>query len=435
MRFTRFTGRNIAFGVFIAFAAPAADCSIIYLQNGPSLEELYKSAKEKAAKSKVEASGPVNALMALLDLSYKQAPEQVESAINEILKYKGAATRALIGGLSAPASTPRGSNCARALAKSTDPTLVTEIEASLPTAPPEAKARIAWVLGRHPGDKTIVMLQKLLADPESAIYSEAALSLGNLKHKESAAAIAEKLEHAPHSAAAVSLLTALADMEEAKITPSIINFMELPMAVDCLGALSNAIRALHTKELLAPALKLMMKWKATNEDNLKLIMAVAPIVTPADRDALGLLKKLLTEVSASREVQEEAAYALHFAKDPNAKNFLLQDVNDRLKENPDNDKALRRRGKIYLKLKMYREAQRDYDDIKRLAKNKSTNIDGDLWVEMARANAGNKALPSAADCLRNALSGGTRSKAFRDYEEFAEMKKQAKYVPLFENND
>lgn len=402
-----------------------------------TLEELYKLARERSDRSTSESMGPVNALISMLELPYDSAPERVESTITEILKFKDVATRALIRGLRAPASTPRGSNCARALAKSTDPALVSDLEIELNNNPPaETRARIAWVLGRHPGERTGAVLQKLLGEADSEVVSNAALAAGQLKIKELAPTVAEKLEKAPASLAR-TLLVALGDLEEPRTLPQILAFLETPVAAECVASLGTLVKSMRAHELLAPSLRALLKWKSTSEDNLKLMQAVAGIVASTDRDALLLLKKVLTEVPASREVQEEAAYALHFAKDPAAKNFLLQDINDRLKENPDGEKLIRKRARIYLKLKLYRESVRDFEDIRRLAKSKQNNItiDGDLWVDMARAYAGAKNLGSAADCLRNAIAFGMKSRVFRDHEEFTDMKKQAKYTPLFENND
>ncbi|MBI3818166.1 MAG: hypothetical protein HY286_05705 [Planctomycetes bacterium] len=403
---------------------------------GPHLEELVRISKERADRSRLESMGPVTALMALLELPYEQSPEKVESTIQEILKYKDVATRALIQGLRAPAGAPRGSNSARALAKSADPAIVSELESELANAKPETRSRIAWVLGRHPGDRTPALIQKLFMDSDTDVVGAAALAASQLKLKDFATPIAEKLEKAQPSLAK-NLLAALGELEDPKVTAQILTFLETPIAQECIGALASPVRSLHSKELLLPSLKALMKWKGSNEDNLKLVQAVGSVITANERDAMNLLKRLLSEVSASREVQEEAAYALHFAKDPTAKNFLLQDVNDRLRENPESDKLIKKRARIYLKLKLYRESVRDYEDLRRIAKNNKSNfnIDPDLWVEMARAYAGGKTYQSAADCLRNAMSTGMHAKIFRDHEEFADMRKQTKYLPLFENND
>ncbi|MFN0207141.1 MAG: HEAT repeat domain-containing protein [Planctomycetota bacterium] len=421
---------SVAIPLFCLTTIPA------FAQNGPSVEELHRIAKERAEKILKEASGPVSALMAQLEIPYDQDRSRIDTTIAEILKYKDLGVRALVQGLFAPAGAPRGENSARALARTTEAAVITEIELKVNTAPSEARRRMAWVLGRHAGERVIVILQKLLADPDMSVASSAALSLGRLKHKESAFAIAEKLDKAPGWLGR-SLLTALGDLEEPRVHPQIIAFLETPAATECVSAAAWAVKGIPARELLVPGLKLLLKWKGTPEDDLLLAQAVAAHVTVADRDALVLMRRVLTEISAPRPVQEECAYALHFAKDANAKTWLLQDVNDKLKDNPDSEKLLRERAKIYLRLKIHISAQKDYESIRRLAKNRQNNInlDGAFWIEFARSYAGTKTYQNAADCLRNAITLDTKSAAFKDYEEFAEMKKQAKFVALFENND
>lgn len=403
---------------------------------GPFIEEIYKISLARAEKSRVDTSGPLMALLAVLEVPYEQSPARIDTTITEILKFKEVATRSLLAGLRAPLGSPRAANCARALARSSDPLLFADIEGDLQTAPPEARSRIAWLLGRQPVERAAPILQKLAQETDPVVAGNAALSLGNLKHKDSARLLGDRLEKSD-AALGRNILTALGMLEDAAPVAHIQRFLNLPQGADCVGALADAVRGIRSKELLPSALKTMMKWRGTAEENLSLARAIRDNVSSSDKDAIALMKKILTEVQATREVQDEIAFGLHFAKDPGAKNFLLQDVNDRLKENPDNDKVLRRRAKIYLRLKMYTQAAKDHEDVRRLAKNKSNNIniDGEFWIEMARAHAGNKGFQSAADFIRNAMSGGMRPGAFRDYEEFTEMKKQSRFAPLFDGND
>jgi tetratricopeptide (TPR) repeat protein len=405
-------------------------------QEGPSIEDLHRVSKERAEKSRKTASGPLAQLITILEIPYDQDKARVDATINTILTFKEPAVRALVEGLSAPAGAPRGQNCARALARCKEPSVVGEIENRLANAGSETKKRMAWVLGRHAEPKSVEILTKMFGDADAAVMGEAALSLGRIKAKDAAMAIAEKLDKAP-AWLGRNLLTALGDLEDPRTHPHIAAYLDTPAATECVGAAAAALHGVKARELLVPAMKLLLKWKGSPEDNLSMAQAVAQVVTPADRDALNLMKKTLTEVSAQREVQEELAYALHFSKDSTAKNWLLADVNDRIKDNPESEKLLRRRARINLRLKIHRDAVRDYETIKRLSKNKLNNInlDGDYWIESARAYAGTKNYQSAADCLRNAMTLGLRASAFKDYEEFAEMRKQAKFLPLFENND
>ena len=266
------------------------------------------------------------------------------------------------------------------------------------------------------------------------MVGQAALALSQLKAKDTAPAIAEKLPRAS-AALAKNLLTALAALEDPKVLPSVLAFIETQQSAECTGAIAEVIRRWKSKELLAPSLKMVLRGSSATEEAADLVRAVDKAITAADRDAIAALKRILSESGMSFEVKEECAYALYTARDPFGKTWLLQPVNDAIRENPEGATLLRSRARIYLRLKLYREAQRDFEEVKKLASvNKKASIDGEEWIEVARANAGAKSYQPAADAIRNALGLGIRPKGFRDLPEFADMRKQQKYAGLFDGD-
>lgn len=402
---------------------------------GPSIERLLAEARARAEKTRSTLGSRLGQILGELGQSFDRAPERLDALTVEMLGFKDASTRPLVEALKEPKESLRGQNCARILVKSAEPNVLPELEAALgASAPAEQRARIAWILGRREGERPGQMLRTMLSDTDSVVIGQAALALGHRKEKEAALAIAEKLVGASPPLAR-SLLYALADLEEPKSVPAIAAFFETPAAADCAGAAAEAVKKLRAKELLGPAARLLQRATSSSADEAELARAIEKSITSADRDAISILKKMLNEAGVAFEIKEECAYALHAAKEPVGKQWLLQPVNDAIRENPEGATLLRSRGRIFLRLKLYREAQRDYDEIRKLANtNKKVSIDADTWIEAARANAGAKSYQPAADALRNALGLGSRPKAFRDYAEFADMRKLTKHAPLFEGD-
>jgi HEAT repeat protein len=402
---------------------------------GATVERLIEEARLRVERSKTATSGRWSQLLAELDLDYEKEPARVDAAVSEILTLGEGATRGLVDTLRGPKGSRVAKNAQRALVKSTAENVVAELETALGSSPTlELRERVAWVLGRRQGDRPPAILRVLLTDSEPTVAGQAAASLGLLKVKDAAPAIAERLAGAGPTLGQY-LLVALSSLEDPRVVPQIVAFVESRAGGECAAALASVVKSLRAKELLVPALRVVQRGGSATEDAAELVRSVEKVIQPSDRDALAILKKILGDSGIAYEVKEECAYALHAAKDSAGKNWLLQPVNDAIRDNPDGAALLRSRARIYMRLKLYKEAQRDFDEIKRLsAGGRKITLDGDFWVDAARASSGGKSYQVAADALRNALGLGVRPKFYRDHPEFTEMKKVAKYASLFEGD-
>lgn len=401
-----------------------------------TLGDLTAEAKRRAEAARALAAPQLTALLAKLDRTYDaRNTEELDRTIAAILALGDASTRPLVEALGEGRESPKAQNAARALAKSPASNVVVELDASLSQGTSrEGRARIAWVLGRREGDRSLALLRGLLGDPEVTVVVQAALALGTRKATDSTLAIAEKLGGA-NPALARPLLLALTQMEDPRAVPAIAAFLETQAAVSCVAAIAEVVRGMRAKELLAPALRVLQRGGAAADEAPELVRAVDTVIQPNDREAAAILKKLVQDNAVRFEVREEAAYALHTAKDPAGKTWLLESVNHAIRDNPEGATLYRTRARIYLRLKLYKESLRDFDEIRRLSSGgRKFALDGDFWIEAARAAAGGKSYQPAADYLRNAMGVGVRPKSFRDLAEFAEMRKIGRYAGLFEGD-
>jgi tetratricopeptide (TPR) repeat protein len=416
-------------------SAPAPNGHTPAPSEGSSVEAFVKEAKERAAKMHSAATGRLAQLLLELDKSYDKNPEKMDATITEILGFKEVSTGLLVKSLEEPKDSHRAQNAARALARSQETNVMPELQSAITAGgTPEKRARIAWVLGRRGGEAAITQLRSLLSDADSTVVGQAALGLSNQKVKDAAMPIAERLDKAAPSLAR-NLLLALAALEEPKTVPHIVAFIDSTPSAECASAVAEAIRKLKAKEMITPSLRLVARGGSPTDEAADVVRAVETVITSSDREGIVILKKILAESGMSFEVKEECAYALHAAKDPSGKTWLLQPVSEAIRENPAGVTLLRSRGRIYLRLKLYKESQRDYEEIKKISANgKKVSFDQDLYVEIARAFAGTRTWSKAEEALRGALGVGARPSYFRDYPEFVDMRKIAKHAPVFEGD-
>ncbi|HKE01533.1 MAG TPA: hypothetical protein VKE69_11030 [Planctomycetota bacterium] len=397
---------------------------------GVSVERLLALARERAEQRRSLAAGAVQKLIADLDLPYEGNETRVDATVRELRDYGDAATPALVEALLDPPDRARGSNAARVLAASTDANVIRELEKVAASGPAAARARVAWILGRRSEPGAPAVLRTLLGEADESIAAPAASSLARLEVKDACGVATARLPGASTAALARALLSLIALDPEPAAAAAVAAFAQTPRAVDCPVQLGDAIRALRCRDCLAVAVKIAGDKQITPEDGAWLLRAVGDVVSSADRDVVTALKRMLDD-STSYEVKQEAAYALAAAKDPLGAHWLLKQPNDDLREQPDNSVLYRKRGRIYLRLKRYRDAAHDYDDVRRLSKR--VPLDVATWVEAARAYAGNKSYGTAADALKQACGLGAHAKSFRELEEFADMRKQARWAPVFED--
>jgi HEAT repeat protein len=417
--------------VLLLLAAQASGPAEARAGDPSSVERLLETSRERAQQMRASAAGAIRALLEQLDVPYEGNQAFVDDRIAELHRHRDLATRPLADALAELPDRARGSNAARALAASPERNVFSELERVLAEpAPPHVRARVAWILGRRTEPGAVPLLRKFLAEPDDATAAEAGLSLARLQVKDSSAALAERLATASAVPLARSLLSALGQVGETNALASVLSFAEKPAAVECAAELAEVVRSLRSRELLVPAIKIASHPQVSTDGGVALLRAVK--VSSADREAVALLKKLLEDSDARVDLREEAAYALARAKEPVGAQWLLKQPNEALRETPDNPVLLRKRGWIHLRLGRYREAVHDYEELRRVSRRSS--LSPEAWLELARAHAGAKTYASAAEGIRQATALGLRPKSFRDYEEFAEMRKNPKYAPLFDGS-
>ncbi len=409
---------------------------------GTSAEKLLAIARERAERMRSEASTAVPVLISQMDALRQDSPAKIDKLIETILAYRELAIAPLILALDAPEGDVHGSNCALALSRLSDPEVTAQIAKATAGVGAPARARMAWVLGRQPGMEPLATLHALLADPDPAVSKQAAASLGR---KQSPASIPKLVARLATADAPIAreILAALASLADPAVLAALPSFVEGPAVRGAVGPLADLLSVFASRDnrrdlllpFLVPGLKLLSELGVPSEEAAAMLRVARTIVNSADREAISLLKRLLND-SSSLEVRTRAAYALDAARDPSGAAWLLKQPNEALRDAPDNTALLRQRGSIYLELRRYREAARDYEEIRRvLAGRRSQIVDPTVWLELARSHAGARNFPQAAEAVKQAVARGMDLRSIRDLEEFAEMRKSSRWSSAFDEGD
>ena len=257
------------------------------------------------------------------------------------------------------------------------------------TGSPLGRENAVLLLGRSGDRRALPVIRERLADKSERVAATACQTLAELGATRAREEILGLLARR-HPQLTLAVLRALLRLGEPadldRITPAVLRggreeamllLFDLMRKVG--GGREETIRV-----LLDILEKKEREWSLTIQ--LAAVQTLGEVAPAGDREAVGLLKRLLRDPKTWDQLRKEVAFTLNRLGDKSGHSLLLADANRFLRRNSQVPYAYIRRGDIYFKLGLYTKAAGDYRRAISLCKG-TGGIVPTTWIDLFRCLA------------------------------------------------
>lgn len=417
--------------LFASFVLPALLCLPNAEGNRPSIEELIRLTKEWAEKDRSLVEGRVKEILTSFDLPYEKNSPAIQEKIEELAKLGPRALPWLLPLLD-PAGNDdreiqRGRNSARVVGRIGSREILPAILKIANSGTAFGKENAAYVLGAMravEGERTLCGF--LNAQTPAETRRLAIWALGQIKNENSVEALVGYLKEADQETAR-AILGALENIRSPKAVAPVAGLLAEPYFRPMLPRLLFFFQNLGGQEALPQLLKAIGQPEWNNLQVAQILQTIGKLGAPSYPPALPTLKPLLSH--AEKDIRDEAAFALNELGDESGVKALLAPYDDYLKDFPRDPQGFASRGKIYLRLRKYREGLKDFKDAVRVAR-KEVPL-ADFYVLQARCYGGLGQIKEAHSALKTSNLEAEQLARYKDLPEFKALREHEKYGQIF----
>lgn len=409
----------------------------------PTKRDLVSIAKAEAAREAASLHGRIKTLLNELSLRTDENDPFVANRIGEISQLGSVALEDLIKAMDPPeterANGPMNTalNAARAIAKIPGQAVTAAIVRLAREGGIHGRRSAAIAIGLRSDPSLAPVVIDLCKNPDKLVVAEAIRATASLGGAEATQVLRPFLESAEsmHAARAIDGLVVLKDktVQSAVLGRLTREFEATQPSDSVLRSCFDYLAAIPTADALEPAGRVVtdtLRGSDTRAAAARTLRVVATKFDGAKRKSLGFLNDAIR--TSSGLLLEQIAYEMRELGDDSGVEALVAPLDKQVKDDPKNFALRYQRGEIYLRLKEYPKARRDFAEGLKLERD--PRQPERVYVALARCSAAlgeEREAEKHLQKLESLLGDQDFSTLPRLYPEFASMASDSRFDRLF----
>lgn len=412
-------------------ASPVLAASRASGEDRPTIEDLIRRTKEWAEQDRALVESRVKEILVALELPYEKSGGQVPEKIDELVKLGPRSLAWILPCLNPTGKddreVQRGRNAARAVGRIGSTQAIAPCLALLESGTDFGRENAVHVLGALRATQAEKPLWAFLSTQTPPDTRQKTIwALGQIRGESSVEPLTHFLKEADQ-ANARAILEALEAIRSPKAIAPVAALLPEPYFRPMLGRFLAFLQAMGGQEALPHLLKAVALPEWGTSQLAQIVQTIGKLGAPNYPAAIPVLKPMLA--SAEKDLRDEVAYTLNDLGDDSGVKQLIAPHDDYLKDYPRDAQGYAVRGKIWLRLRRYKEALRDFKDAVRVAR-KDMPV-AEFHVFQARCYAGMNQLKEAHSALKTSELDATQLARYKDFPEFKALREHEKYGLIF----